>query len=171
MNRGTIARWITLLAGLTGLFAAAYLLVVYVTGGPIACGVEGGCDLVRASKYAYPWGIPQPLFGVAFYLAILGTLFARWFGGSSKWLIASRVLATIGFIESVGLFFIQWKEIGAFCVWCLVSGASATVLFVSTWLDMQDLTPEKSLKELRYAVYTVFGWLVIAVPLFIWFLR
>src|SRR5580765_6756210 len=64
------ARWrsAALLAAIVGAAASAYLLVEYVTGQPGVCLTGSGCDLVRASAYAYPLGVPMPLIGLAFYL-------------------------------------------------------------------------------------------------------
>ena len=58
---------------LLGLFDALYLLWVYTSPSrPIVC-LGTGCDAVRASSYAHPFGVPMPVFGVAAYL-VLGLL-------------------------------------------------------------------------------------------------
>ncbi len=159
-----------------GLFASAYLLYVYVTGGPIACGPAHGCDVVRASRWAYVGPIPQPLLGVLFYSGMLGILIARSvLDGStnaSSWLWRlTRVGAVVGFIESVALFLIQWLEIGAFCTWCLVSGVAATMVFLLAWADRGSQGGEAQLADLRgYAC--VMGLLaVLGVPGFLFLVR
>lgn len=141
-----------------GLFASVYLLVVYVTGGPIACGPTHGCDVVRASRWAYIGPIPQPLLGVLFYAGMLGLLVTRSVLSTSTrthlWLQRLTLLgAIVGMAESVVLFLIQWLEIGAFCAWCLVSGAAATGTFVLAWLDRAALTDGQRSADLEgYAV-------------------
>lgn len=141
-----------------GLFASVYLLVVYVTGGPIACGPTHGCDVVRASRWAYIGPIPQPLLGVLFYAGMLGLLVTRSVLSASTrthlWLQRLTLLgAIVGMAESVALFLIQWLEIGAFCAWCLVSGAAATGTFVLAWLDRAALTDGQHSADLEgYAV-------------------
>ena len=66
-------RRIAIIGALLGAFASAYLLVDYVFGSGI-CLTGSGCDVVRASAFAYPLGIPMPLFGLAFYLAAVALL-------------------------------------------------------------------------------------------------
>ena len=81
------ARWraTALLASIVGAAASAYLLVEYVTGQPGVCLTGSGCDLVRASAFAYPLGIPTPLIGLVFYLVagwvVLRTLDSRRWSG------------------------------------------------------------------------------------------
>ncbi len=55
-----------LLASIVGASASAYLLVEYLTGQPGICLTGSGCDIVRASAFAYPLGIPAPLIGLLF---------------------------------------------------------------------------------------------------------
>src|SRR6187401_2035450 len=66
-------RRIAIIGALLGAFASAYLLVDYVFGSGV-CLTGSGCDVVRASAFAYPLGIPMPLFGLAFYLTAVALL-------------------------------------------------------------------------------------------------
>ena len=128
-----------------GWFAAAYLLYVYVTGGPIECGASHECDVVRASKWAYVGPIPQPLFGVVFYTSMIALLIVRSITSSYERLLFRliRIGSIIGFLESIALFLIQWLDVQAFCAWCLVSGASATIGCALTMFDIPSLTSEQ----------------------------
>ena len=66
-------KYLLLALSLLGLFDALYLLWVYTSPSrPIVC-LGTGCDAVRASPYAHPFGLPMPVFGVAAYL-VLGVL-------------------------------------------------------------------------------------------------
>lgn len=126
------ARTIALLAAIVGLGASVYLLVEYVTGQPGLCLTGSGCDLVRASAFAYPLGIPMPLFGVAFYsvaaFAVRRTLDPRPIGGLSP-TAALVVAAAAGLAASTALTAIEAFVIRAFCSWCLVQAAASLVLF------------------------------------------
>lgn len=127
------ARWRTL-AAVSAVFGAgvsAYLLIEYSTGRSGVCLTGSGCDLVRDSAYAYPLGIPLPLFGLVYYLAV-------------AWLIRStvstpaargrlRVLSALGGLASVGLTAIEAFDIGAFCTWCLAQAFASWVLFVAVF--------------------------------------
>lgn len=150
-----IARRILFWAALVGLFASVYLLIAYTANTPIVCGSGQGCDIVRASEWAYVWGvIPRPLLGALFYGFMLLLVIARTLM-SEKWpLWAYRLTfaaATIGVVESVWLVWIQYAYIEAFCNWCLVSAAAATVIFAAVFGDRPTaLTRAQSLQELRW---------------------
>lgn len=159
-----------------GLFASAYLLYVYVTGGPIACGPAHGCDLVRASSWAYIGPIPQPLLGVLFYTGMLGILIARAVlegsTNASSWLWRlTKIGALVGFVESVILFLIQWFVIGAFCTWCLVSGVAATMVCVLVWFDRGSQTGEAQLADLRGYALVIGLLVVLGIPGFLMLVR
>jgi uncharacterized membrane protein len=149
------ARRVLFLTSLVGLFASVYLLIVYTSGAPIVCGEGHGCDVVRASEWAYVFGvIPRPLLGVLFYVGVLGLLIVR--AGMPQWLPVwlyrlTVLAAVVGLVESAHLFWIQYAYIEAFCNWCLVSGAATLVLFLAVWADGKaPLTPAQSLNELRW---------------------
>jgi uncharacterized membrane protein len=162
-------------AALVGLFASAYLFYVYVTGGPIACAIVSGCDVIRSSKWSTSFGLPRPFFGLLFYgvmfqlLVVRSALSIR----RKELYLATLVLSVIGFIESIFLFLVQWLDVKAFCVWCLVSGAAATVIFLAALADRQTHIPEGPVsgKELRHYFWLLLGYVPLAVLLFWWLLR
>jgi protein-disulfide isomerase len=139
MNRGPAARWraIALLAAIVGAGASAYLLVEYVTGQPGVCITGSGCDLVRASAFAYPLGIPLPLFGLVFYLVAAALVLRTIDGGPILGIPAVRavqLVAAAGAVASLALTAIEAFVILAFCTWCLVQAAAAFVLFGASLL-------------------------------------
>ncbi len=148
-----------LLAALVGLFASSYLLITYVSGKPIVCGTESGCELVRASPQAKTvFGLPRPLLGVLFYLAVIATLVARtYMRRASRWWTQGLLAMTgIGFLESAWLFLVQTYQIHAYCTWCLTSGAVATVLFVLAFFEGEDEPDERrEIRELTWTFYAL----------------
>ncbi len=157
------ARRLILLAACLGFFASSYLLIKYVTRGTITCGLVHGCDIVRSSPYAYPLGIPLPLFGVLFYGAILVGMLLRAFAPSvhprrmHQLLFAASIF---GFADSVFLTGVQAWSIGVYCLWCLVSAASATTIFLGMLVDNAHVGGEDEvLHEMKWA----FGLLAFAV--------
>jgi protein-disulfide isomerase/uncharacterized membrane protein len=120
---------IAILGALLGAFASAYLLVDYVFGSGI-CLTGSGCDIVRASAFAYPLGIPMPLLGLGFYLAALVLVLAepmRVFGGrpigqvAVAWALGGvAVMAVLTAVEAF--------VIAAWCSWCLLSTVASLVL-------------------------------------------
>lgn len=162
------------IASLVGLFASAYLLYAYVTGAPIVCGSVSGCELVRASKWAYTFGLPRPLFGVIFYIAIYGLLVIR---SAVAWRLRflgrlTKLFAAFGFVESTFLFFVQWLDVRAFCIWCLTSAVAATILFILCWFD--DVHHERAVTadlELREHLVCLFAFLPISFFGLLWLTR
>jgi len=154
----------TLIAGLglIGLFCSGYLLFTYVTGTPIACGLVHGCDIVRSSRWATSFGLPRPLFGVVFYALILVSLVIRAAGHlhANFWRTITRVAVLFGFFESSLLFAVQWIDLKAFCLWCLISAICATAIMVVDQFDADAIVRrpwEEGRKELK--IYLVF-WLI-----------
>lgn len=139
------ARWrpAALLSSIVGAAASAYLLVEYVTGQPGLCLTGSGCDLVRASAFAYPLGIPTPLIGLVFYVVAtwltVRTMDARPIAGVSA--EAALVgLAIAGAIASAVLTGLEAFVIRAFCSWCLVQAAASLVLLVAAIMLLRTPT-------------------------------
>jgi protein-disulfide isomerase/uncharacterized membrane protein len=135
MHATSGVRWraLAVLSAILGAGISSYLLVVYSTGQPGLCLTGSGCDEVRASAFAYPFGIPMPLFGVLFYGM------AAWlaYRSSDAWprslrLPASPLLAAglVGFVFMALLTAIEVFVIEAFCTWCLASAGASTGLLV-----------------------------------------
>lgn len=168
-----VARSLMAVASLIGLFVSAYLLYAYVSGAPIACGSGGGCALVRLSKWAWTFGVPRPLFGLLFYAGMFGLLVTRvatnW---QARWLYRVTMLgAVLGCLESIFLFFVQWLDIRAFCLWCLASTLAAMIIALMAWFDLYEsertVPPQQELKVyfLMLLFFTPialigFGWLL-----------
>lgn len=148
------ARFGMAIASLIGLFASGYLFYTYVTGAPIACGIVSGCDLIRASKWAYSNGIPRPFLGLVFYAGVFGLLVAR---AATTWrprmlYQLAMLAAALGFVESGFLFLVQWLDVKAFCLWCLTSALAATAIAVLAFFDRPHEEPRaiSATRELRW---------------------
>ena len=121
-------RRIAIIGALLGAFASAYLLVDYVFGSGI-CLTGSGCDVVRASAFAYPLGIPMPLFGLAFYLAAVALLLrasAPLAGVPGALVAAGWAVAGLAVMSLLTL--IEVFVIGALCSWCLLSAVASVLL-------------------------------------------
>lgn len=156
-----VARLIAIQAAFLGLYASVYLLYTYLAHKPILCGASGGCEIVRLSKWAYVFGtVPRPLLGVAFYVLILMLLFLRVALRSRSRLLwrVMQAIVLFGVAESVWLFFIQWKEIGAFCIWCLTSAIAAVELGILAIFDRPVVEDDTArTEELRWMLYIFAG--------------
>ena len=133
-----------LAAALVGAGISAYLLVEYGTGQSGFCATGSGCDEVRASAFAYPFGIPMPLFGLAFYLAAAGIAWrslepAHLLGMSPR--VALAALALAGLAVSIVLTSIEAFVIHAFCTWCLGQAIASLVLAISSAIGLARQEP------------------------------
>jgi uncharacterized membrane protein len=126
-------RMVVAALALAGVFVSTYLLLHKVgVVGTLICGVEGGCDVVQSSRYAFVLGIPVAAYGVAGYLAIFGVALAGTRPGlAARPGLALALVALTGgaFLFSVYLSAMSGLVIGAWCRWCLVSATLATFSF------------------------------------------
>lgn len=162
------------IASLIGLFASGYLLYTYLSGVPIACGAGGGCDVVRLSKWAWTFGLPRPFLGILFYGGVFGILVTRvattW---QALWFHRlTMIAAVLGFIESAFLFFVQWLDIQAFCIWCLVSAAAATLIAAVAWFDrLEEHRHVSAQRELKAYFISLLIFTPLALAVFAWLIQ
>jgi predicted DsbA family dithiol-disulfide isomerase/uncharacterized membrane protein len=141
------------LAGV-GLGASIASLVDYLGPIPTFC-ADTGCATVRASAWAYPLGIPMPVFGVAYF----GAMLALAFGGPTR---ARLGLALVGGAWAVALVAIQALVLGTWCKLCLVADGSAFALAIAiaagaqpvrfTWARIALLVPAVAVLPLALAL-------------------
>lgn len=127
-----IPKWIVALAlfiALVGFIDAVYLTVKHYSGG-VNCSLIEGCEEVTTSKYSVIGGAPIALFGAIYYAAILITAFAYLDTKKVFFLKGISFLSAAGFLVSLGLVYLQIFIIKAICLYCLISAASSTGLFV-----------------------------------------
>jgi protein-disulfide isomerase len=136
MQPGRAWRRIALVSAIVGVGVSAYLLVEYLSNTGGVCLTGGGCDAVRTSAFAYPLGIPMPLFGVLFYVAAAWTTWrttdpARLAGRDPRLLLAA--LGAVGIAVSAFLTGIEAFVIHAYCTWCLVQAGAALTLGLASF--------------------------------------
>ena len=126
-------RSITFALSLLGLFDSLYLLWVYASPShPMVC-LGGGCDQVRASRFAHVAGVPTPLFGVVMYGVLALLIFAEPLVAPASGALVRRavaVIAALGVIASAALTAIEAFIIHAWCVWCVVQAIAVTIIFI-----------------------------------------
>lgn len=153
--RPPYARIAMAVAALVGAFASAYLLDVYLTGGPIACGLGAskGCDIVRASEWAYVFGvIPRPALGLFFYTFLFVLLCVRTSTAkhADRLRQLTHVWAAAGVVESVYLILVQAIAIKAYCLWCIMIAICAFVTGAMAIYDRKEVVHAMSpYREMR----------------------
>jgi uncharacterized membrane protein len=136
-------RMVVATLALVGVFVATYLLL-YKLGvmGTLACGADGGCEVVQASSYAYLMGVPVAGWGVLGYLTMFGVAMVgtqpsmatrRWVSMALLGITAAAFLASVYFSAISGL------VINAWCQWCLVSASVATLAFLFALPEIRRL--------------------------------
>ncbi len=136
------------LLALVGLFVAVYLWLHAIgIGGAIKCGASGACEVVQTSRWAVFLGQPVALYGVIGYVVILIVAL----GGlrpaalvQRGWNVLLFGLATIGFVFTLYLTYLEVFVIHAICRWCVGSALIITVIWVvAAWgLRRKDGTME-----------------------------
>jgi len=121
---------VALIIAVLGFIDAAYLALEYYSGEIPPCSIVEGCEKVLTSEYAKVAGIPVALGGAIFYLLVLIGLFAYLEGKNEKLLRYALILTAIGFLSTLYFLFIQAFVLEAFCLYCLGSAISSTLLFV-----------------------------------------
>lgn len=88
--------------------------------------------MVRASPYAYPFGVPLPLFGLGFYsiLALLALIDVHIPSRSASIWLASSLMSGAGVIFSGWLTYLEAYVIHGWCAWCVSQAVAVLVLFI-----------------------------------------
>ena len=122
------------LLALVGLFVAVYLWLHAIgIGGAIKCGASGGCEVVQTSRWAVFLGQPVALYGVIGYVVILIVALAGLRPAAlvqPGWNVLLFGLATIGFVFTLYLNYLEVFVIHAICRWCVGSAVIMTVIWV-----------------------------------------
>lgn len=115
--------WIAVVLTSIALASSAIMLIDYVRPSPVFCAADGGCGMVRRTIFAYPFGIPMPVFGISGMLAV--GLAACIPGRRAR--IAQAVLASVGALIATALLAVQGL-MGTVCPYCAVVDTAAIVV-------------------------------------------
>lgn len=120
----------SLVIGLIGFIDSAYLAIEHFRGVIPPCTITANCDLVLTSKYAEFLGIPVALFGALFYLLVTAGAFAYLEGKHEKIFRYSQLITVFGLLASIWFVFLQVFILHSYCLYCMVSATTSTVLFI-----------------------------------------
>lgn len=113
-----------------GFLDATYLTVNHVLFGSTPCTLLKGCEIVTSSVYSTIGGIPIALFGALFYLTILLLTLWYWDSKQSWALLAVAYLSMPAVVVAVILVGLQAFVLKAFCLYCLISALSSSIIFI-----------------------------------------
>ena len=119
-----------LVVSFIGFLDASYLTASHYFNFSLPCSILNGCDLVTSSKYSEIFGIPVALLGVIYYVVIFFAVVAYLDTGNA-WIIKFASYGTIiGFLASIWFVCVQIFILKALCLYCLISAAISTILFL-----------------------------------------
>ena len=131
----TLNRIIFILS-IAGVLMAIYVLQSFLRNTGILCLTGGGCELVRKSPIAWPFGIPVPAFGLVGYAGLTILSFLRTLTPNSQLITRNSSLVTAMLaIALFGVCFVSWFTIMELfvikgtCTWCAVSAVNMFVIF------------------------------------------
>lgn len=134
MKRQTL---VSLIIALTifGLVDAGYLAETALTGGQLACDIDGltGCNAVAQSVYSQLFGIPLGVYGLVFYGLFLIFAIVAFVRPSRKGDYLLLGLAGVGALSSLYFLYAQFFLIKALCIYCIGSAVIAGFLLPASW--------------------------------------
>lgn len=120
-----------LIVALLGFADATYLTVEHYKGDIPPCTIVAGCETVLTSSYSVITGVPVSLLGAIFYFVMLVGIFSFIESKKTGLLKWALLLTIFGFLFTLWFTYVQAFIIGAFCLYCLGSALTSTVLFVT----------------------------------------
>lgn len=130
--------WVLASIAFLGFADASYLAAKHYLGSPLVCFIFSDCNTVTASPYAYFLGIPVSLFGALYYLTVFILLVLFFDTKSPHWLRWATLITPIGFIASAWFVFVQAFILESYCLYCLLSALTSTLLAaLSAWWWIQ----------------------------------
>jgi len=111
-----------------------YLTAKHYFDFSVTCSIVRGCEQVLNSSYATVFGVPIALVGVFYYLVIFLAAVAFIDRGKFIFLKTMVIVPISGFFFTIWLLIIQAFFLEAFCLYCLLSAAFTTGLFVLSLL-------------------------------------
>ena len=119
-----------LILSLIGLVDAGYLTYRHFVDRYAPC-TTGGCEVVLTSQYSEIFGIPTSAFGAAYYATVIAAVVAYLILKNKKIIDYLAYFTAVGFVTSIFLVYIMLGILDSVCLYCLVSAATSTLLFVT----------------------------------------
>lgn len=120
-----------LVVALIGFVDASYLTIEHFQGRIPPCSITGGCEQVLTSSYSQIFGIPVSLMGAVFYLLVLVGAFSYLESKNTTFLKWTLILTIPALFFSLWFVYIQVFVLYSYCIYCLGSFLTSTILFVT----------------------------------------
>lgn len=115
-----------------GIAETAYLIRKKLAKSAPVCIIGQECNKVLESKYNKFLGIPNEVLGLFFYVAVslLAAFLVIGMGPILWWKRLAEILIFSAAVMSLGLVYIQWRIIKAWCSWCLISAITVFLMAI-----------------------------------------
>ena len=105
-----------------GISETVYLIRTRIAAEEPVCPIGEGCATVLTSKYSKIFIIPNDILGLLAYVVISFIAALLVIGvGVSFWSVVIKILVGLASLVSLFFTYLQWREIRAWCFWCLMS--------------------------------------------------
>jgi uncharacterized membrane protein len=121
---------LVLIIAIIGFADASYLSVEHFQNVIPPCSLTGGCEKVLTSSFSTLLGIPVSLLGAIYYLLIAIGLFSFLESKNHEVLRVTLLLTILGLLASLWFVFLQVFILHSYCVYCMGSVATSTLLFI-----------------------------------------
>lgn len=113
-----------------GFFDSAYLSYEKITGSEVACSVLAGCNTVINSEFATLFNIPLAYLGLLYYIFLFILILLTIQNKKTYWLSLLALVTLSGFFMSGYFVYLQFFEIYAICIYCMLSALTSILLFI-----------------------------------------
>jgi uncharacterized membrane protein len=120
---------IIFILSIAGILMGSYVLQSFLRHTGIICLTGGGCEAVRRSPLAYPFGIPVPAVGVVGYTVLLILSFMRTIKTNKGLLWGIFGMALFGICFVSWFTYTEIFLIKGICMWCAISAVNMYVIF------------------------------------------
>lgn len=132
-----------------GFLDAGFLTANHYFGTPLTCIIVHGCDTVTSSVYSQILGVPVALLGWVYYLTVFLLTIAFIDTKKRVFFDIARMCTVAGFFFSLWFLYVQAFLLHAYCIYCLGSVITSTLLFIATLFSVfqkKDL-PRENLED------------------------
>ncbi len=124
--------------GFLGFLDATYLTILHYKNALPPCSILHGCEKVLTGPFSMIGPFPLALFGVIFYLAVIGICLLILLENKNELVKIYHLVINAGFVISVVLFLIQALIIKNYCQFCILSEIISTGLLVLSFLKYKE---------------------------------
>lgn len=142
----SIPTWLTAAIFITaflGFMDASFLAGEHFLKMTPPCFIVQGCDTVTTSAYSKILGIPVSLLGTLYYLTILITVMYFVDKKNNSTLKLLHAMTSVGLLMSMWFLYVQAFIIKAWCLYCMFSALTSTILFIAVAVAFHRRWPEE----------------------------